>query len=109
MLDDLSARVWSRNALYSGNDSATVRSVLQKHAQCLVALVFVHHLESRNVALFLEDAGNFALQARCWNIDTLMLGGNRVADAGEKIGNGIGLHNIVVNLLLGLPTGFRND
>src|SRR4029077_6299026 len=90
---DIKASARTRNPLDAGDDAAAVRRVLQKNAKRLVALVFVHHLECGDVTLFLEDAGNLALQTRCRNVDALVLGGNRVADAGQKIGNGIGLHN----------------
>src|SRR5438445_1871415 len=101
---DIKARARTRNPLDAGDDTAAVRRVFQKNAKRLVALVFVHHLECGDITLFLEDAGNLALQTRCRNIDALVLGGNRVADAGQKIGNGIGLHNspdIILSSLTG--------
>src|SRR5437762_11157717 len=55
---DVTARPWARNALQPGDDTAAVRRVLQEHAEHLVRLVFVHILESGDVALFLQDTGN---------------------------------------------------
>ena len=62
-------------------------------------LVFVHVLEGRDVALFLQDAGNFALELRRRHVDALVLCGGGVADARQKIGNWIGLHNSPGRLL----------
>src|SRR2546425_4922263 len=101
---DIKASAWTRNPLDAGDDAAAVRRVLQKNAKRFVALVFVHHLECGDVTLFLEDAGNLALQTRRPNVHPLVLGGNRVADAGQKIGNGIGLHNSPDILLSGLTS-----
>src|SRR6266404_6984854 len=101
---DIKASAWTRNPLDAGDDAAAVRRVFQKNAKRFVALVFVHHLECGDVTLFFEDAGNFALKTRRRNVDALVLGGNRVADAGQKIGNGIGLHNSPDILLSGLTS-----
>src|SRR5229473_2201251 len=101
---DIETRSGTRNALDAGNDAAAIRRVLQENAQSFVAFVLVHHLESRNIALFLQNAGQFALQTRRRDIDTLMLGSYCVADAGQKIGYGISLHNSPKSL----PTGFRD-
>src|SRR5438034_2858462 len=101
---DIKARARTRNPLDAGDDAAAVRRVLQKNAKRFVALVFVHHLECGDVTFFLEDAGNLALQTRCRNIDALVLGSNRVADAGQKIGNGIGRHNSLDILLSSLTS-----
>src|ERR1700746_2528744 len=104
---DVAASSWTRNALDAGNHAAAIRRVLQKYAQGLVALVFVHHLEGRDIALFFQDAGQFALQTRSRHVNTLVLGSHRVADAGQKIGYGIGLHSSPRSSFL-LPAGFRD-
>src|SRR6266403_1382544 len=71
MRADIAARSGTRDALDAGDDAAAVRSVFQENAQRFVTLVFVDHFEGRNVALFLKDAGNFALQTRRRHIDAL--------------------------------------
>src|SRR5439155_2090479 len=87
------ARSRSRNALQPGDDAAAVRGVLQENTQHLACLVFVHQLVGRDVTLFLEDARDFRLELRNRNINTLVLGGRRVAEARQKIGYWIRLHN----------------
>src|SRR6266853_781460 len=76
---DIKTRSVTRNALDAGKDAAAIRRVRQEHAQSFVAFVLVHHLESRNVCLFLRHAG-------------------------QKIGYGISLHNSPKSL----PTSFRD-
>src|SRR5207302_3523042 len=77
----------------AGDHAAAVRGVLQENAQRFARLVLVHQLVGRDVALFLEDARDFGLELRDRNIDALVLGGRRVAEARQKIGNGIRLHS----------------
>src|SRR5580658_7167456 len=50
---EITARAGARNALDAGDDAATVRCVLQENAKHFARFVFVHHFESRDVALFL--------------------------------------------------------
>src|SRR6266849_2388103 len=89
---EVAARAWPGNALHSGDDAAAVRRVLQEHAQHLAGLVLVHQLEGRDVALFLENAGDFGLQFGHRHVHALVLGRGSVADARQKIGYGIRLH-----------------
>src|SRR6267378_3937053 len=95
----------ARDALQAGDHAAAVRGVLQENAQHLTRLVLVHQLVGRDVALVLEDARNLGLELRDRNIDALVLGGRRVAEARQKIGNGIRLHNSPKRLL---PAGFHD-
>src|SRR5216684_1247454 len=85
----------ARNALQASDHAAAVRRVLQENAQHLAGLVFVDQLVGRDVALVLENARDFGLE----------LGGRRVAEARQKIGYGVRLHNSPKR---GLPTGFRD-
>src|SRR5205085_11890179 len=97
----VSARAGPGNALQTADDAAAVGRVLQEDAQHFARFVLVHELVGRDVALFLEDARDFRLELRNGNVKALMLGGHRVAEARQKIGNGIGLH--VSPVLASLP------
>src|SRR5438552_17133818 len=90
---EIRARARTRNALQSGDYAAPVRRVLQEDTQHLARLVLVHQLVGRDVALFLQDARNLGLELRDWNIDALVLGGRRVAEARQKIGYWVRLHS----------------
>src|SRR6266481_5460018 len=83
----------ARDALQPGDHAAAVRRVLQENAQHLTRLVFVHQFVGRDVALFLQDARDLGLQPGNRNVYALVLGGRRVAEARQKIGNGVRLHN----------------
>src|SRR5271168_610435 len=89
----------TRNALQATDDTAAIRRVLQENAQGLAGLVFVDHFVSGDVALFLEDTGNLRLELGHRHVNALVLGRRGVAQAGEKIGNGIGLHKYPIWLL----------
>src|SRR5229473_2506356 len=95
----------ARNALQASDHAAAVRRVLQENAQHLAGLVFVDQLIGRDVALVLENARDFGLEFGDRNVDTLVLGGRRIAEARQKIGYGVRLHNSPKR---GLPTGFRD-
>src|SRR3984957_5279717 len=88
----ITARSWTRNALEPGDHTAAVRRILQENAQHFASLVFIHHFVGGNVAFIFQDARNLGLQPRRGHIDSLVLGGRRVADGRQKIGNGIRLH-----------------
>src|SRR5208337_134736 len=64
-------------------------AVLQIHAQDLVALFF-RRLEVRDIALFLQNAGNLRLQLGNWNIHFLVPRADRVADARQHVCDRIG-------------------
>src|SRR5215471_2780302 len=96
---EIVALAGARNALHAGDDAAAVRRVLQEDAQGLAGLVLVHHFVGGDIALFLENAGDFGLQLRNRHVHALVLGRGRVAEAGQKVGNGIGLHNVPISLL----------
>src|SRR4051812_8081999 len=59
-------------------------AVLQVHAENHLAILFLC-LEVRNIALFLENAGNLGLQLRSRNIQLLMTRPDRVPDPRQKI------------------------
>src|SRR6185369_13475799 len=50
----------------------------------------VEDLEVLDVALVLQDAGELHLEARRRDVGLLVAGGQRVPDAGEEVGDGIG-------------------
>src|SRR5579871_6500155 len=81
-----------RHAAQVGDHAALVRRVLEEEAQRLARLVFLDQLVGGDVALFLEDAGDFHLQLRGGYIDARVASFRRVANPCQQIGNGIGLH-----------------
>src|SRR5438874_513104 len=81
------------NPPQAADDAAAVGRVLQENAQHFARLVLIHQLVRRNVTLFLQNARDFRLELGDRNIDALVLGGRRVAEARQEIGNGIGLHD----------------
>src|SRR5580704_4558693 len=89
---EIAARAGARNALDAGDDAAAVRRVLQENAQHLARLVLVHHLKGRDVAFFLQNAGNLRFELRRRHVHALVLGGCGVANTCQKIGYGIRLH-----------------
>ena len=64
--------------------AASVSAVLEVHAQDQLAFLFLG-LVVRNVALFLENAGNLGLQLRSRHIQLLMAGPDGIPDARQKI------------------------
>src|ERR1043166_6914957 len=72
----------------------SVRSVLEEQAQRprrrrLLGRRFLEDLEALDVALVLEDARDLGFQPRRGHVDARVLGGHRVADPREHVGNGI--------------------
>src|SRR5207249_10475265 len=63
------------------------------HGNYVRRVVLTHHLVRRNVTLFLANARDFRLELGDRNIDALVLGGRRVAEARQELRNGIGLHD----------------
>src|SRR5258706_6544330 len=102
---EIIALAGARDALHAGDHAAAVRGVFQEDAQGLAGLVLLDHLIGGDVALFLEDARDLGLELRDRDVHTLVLRGSRVADARQKIGNGIRLHNVPISLL---PAGFHD-
>src|SRR5712692_5498514 len=100
-------RAWPGDALQARDHAAAVRRVLQKDAQQFSCFVFVHQLVGRDVALFLQDARDVRLEFRDGNIDALVFGGRRVAEARQKIGYGIRLHNSPTSSLSRRPGFLR--
>src|ERR1039458_9766220 len=84
---DAAAR--TRHARQVRNHRLVVVAVLQIHAQDLVALFF-RRLEVRDIALFLQDAGNLRLQLGSWYVHFLVPRANRVADARQQVCDRIG-------------------
>ncbi len=64
--------------------AASVSAVLQVHAENQLAVFFLG-LVVRDVALFLEDAGNLGLQLRSRHIQLLMTRPDRIPDPRQKI------------------------
>src|SRR5208337_2485634 len=84
---DAAAR--TRYPLQVRNHRLIIVAVLQIHAQDLVALFF-GRLEVRDIALFLQDAGNLRLQLGSWNVHFLVPCADRVADARQHVCDRIG-------------------
>src|SRR5271154_912686 len=81
---DVNAAARTGNAREVADRSFVVRAVLEIHAKNGAAILF-GRLVVRDVALFLEDAGDFGLQLRGRNIQLLVTRANRVTNAGQKI------------------------
>src|ERR1019366_6849545 len=80
---DIDAAAGTRDARQVA-DGRLCAAVLQVHAQNLPALFFLG-LVIRDVALFLENAGNLGLQLRSGNIQLLMAGPDRIPNTRQKI------------------------
>src|SRR5438067_1070839 len=81
---DVDAAAGARDALEVANDGLVVWAVLQVHAENLHPVLF-GGLVIRDVALFLQDAGDLGLQPRCGHVKLLVTGPHGVADTGQEI------------------------
>jgi len=105
---EIRARARARNAL---EPVITLRrpGCTSGNAQHLARLVLVHQLVGRDVALFLQNARDLRLQLRNRDVNALVLGGRRVAEARQKIAMG----SVCIILLVGsyqlafVTPGFR--
>src|ERR1700751_438668 len=96
----------ARNALHAGDHAAAVRGVLEKDTQSLARLALLDQFVGRDVTLFLKNTGNLGFELRNRDVHALVLGGRGVANSGQKIGNGIRLHNFPISLL---PARFHDS
>src|SRR5271165_5124591 len=81
---DVDAAAGTGNAGKVADGGFIVRAILEVHAKNRAA-IFFHRLVVRDVALFLQDAGDLGLQLGGRNIQLLVTRANRVANAGQKI------------------------
>ena len=81
---DILAQTWLGHAVQIANDRSLVIGILEFQLEARVSEIGIHFV-APNVALFLEDAGDFGLHLREGRENLLMLGACPVADAREKI------------------------
>ena len=73
----------------------------------LLAVLF--DLKALNIALINKNLSNCLLHVRCGDVHRIVLGGVRVANPGQHIGDRIGyLHTVNLLCNCSLPAGFLN-
>src|SRR5215469_7901527 len=93
----INAAAGTRHTLDVRDRGLVVVVVLQIYSDNLVPLFF-RRLEVRNVAFFLQNAGNLQLQLRSGHIDFLVPGADRIANARKHVCDRIGqLHRLLLH------------
>src|SRR6266403_4070806 len=85
---DINTPPWPGHSRQISNRRSATRIVTEENADNLLRAFTLDH-EVVDIAFLFKDAGDFQLQFRGRDIDTRVLGGNRVPNSRQHVGNRI--------------------